>query len=450
MRKKIILPLLLSCLCLIPFYSWSQHTEIRGKILDKETFEVVPFSTISLKDASIGTCSNSSGEFIFHCPDSLKNGELTIKCIGYKTNTQKIESLKNEEIEKIYLEPEVYELQEVNIGPNQPTATDIVKSVIKNMHKNYQRSPYYMEGFLRDKVFNLYDNKNVRLTESAIEIVKKEFGGENTADRVKIFEIRNSYNYSNLGSLWKEKLTQTFWGYSKNNPAYVILQNRDYTDLATLRKLIKNDLYSINFSGMTIYDGKPVQIVDIKEEYVEYMFMRTKCIYAHNLIRLYIDTENSALLKTEFFYINTYPKEMFSSDVKKTFLNDSIVVFAIKQYEKIDENYYLKYASLRGRIHDQPDKNEMGKTQYFNETELLINKVITDKKEFDRIKHRDLLEKETPLWDMKYVYDPSFWKNYNILIDKPLDPTVQKDLEKEVPLYDQFIDAGVKNSTNQK
>ena len=72
-------------------------------------------------------------------------------------------------------------------------------------------------------------------------------------------------------------------------------------------------------------------------------------------------------------------------------------------------------------------KAKMGKTLYFNETELLINKVITDKKDFDRIKHRDLLEKETPLWDMKYVYDPSFWKNYNILIDKPLDPTVQKD-----------------------
>ncbi len=449
MRKKIFLSLLLSCFCLIPFYSWSQHSEIRGKILDKETHEVVPFSTISLKDASIGTCSNSRGEFIFHYPDSLKKGELTIKCIGYKTNTLKIDSFKNEEISKIYLEPEVYEIQEVNIGPNQPTATDIVKSVIKNMHKNYQRSPYYMEGFLRDKVFNLYDNKNVRLTESAIEIVKKEFGGENTADRVKIFEIRNSYNYSNLGSLWKEKLTQMFYGYSKNNPAYAILQNRDYTDLATLRKLIKNDLYSINFSGMTIYDGKPVQIIDIKEEYVEYMLLRAKCIFAHNLIRLYIDTEHYALLKTEFYNINTLPKEM-PSGLKNALVNDSIMVFAIKQYEKIDENYYLKYASLRGRIHDQPDKNEMGKTLYFNETELLINKVITDKKDFDRIKHRDLLEKETPLWDMKYVYDPSFWKNYNILIDKPLDPTVQKDLEKEVPLYDQFIDAGVKNSTNPK
>ena len=50
-------------------------------------------------------------------------------------------------------------------------------------------------------------------------------------------------------------------------------------------------------------------------------------------------------------------------------------VFAIKQYEKIDENYYLKYASLRGGIFDQPSANEMGKTLYEHETELLINKV---------------------------------------------------------------------------
>lgn len=449
MRKLIILPLLLSCLCLIPVYSWSQHTEIRGKILDKETLEVVPFSTISLKDGKIGTCSNNRGEFIFHYPDSLKNGELSVKCIGYKTNMLKIESFSNEDIATIYLETEVYEIPEINIGPNQPTATDFVKKVIKNMHKNYQRSPYYMEGFLRDKVFNLHDNKNVRLTESAIEIVKKEFGGENTADRVKIFEIRNSYNYSNLGSLWKEKLTQIFYGYSKNNPAYVVLQNRDYTDLATLHKLIKNDLYSFNFSGMTIYDGKPVQIIDIKEEYFEFMFERKKTNNLYNLIRLYLDTETCALLKSEYFLITKFPPEKLDG-IKFHFKQDTIGNYSVIMYENIQDKYYLKYAEYFGRMHDQPDVGEAGKTLYFNETELLINKVITDKKDFDRIRHRDLLEKETPLWDMKYVYDPSFWKNYNILIDKPLDPTVQKDLEKEVPLYDQFIDAGVKNSTTTK
>lgn len=450
MKKKIIIPLLVIGLISIPIYSWSQKREIRGKILDKETLEAIPFSSVSVKGTSIGTCSNNQGEFIFYYPDSLIDHDLNISCIGYKSKSLKLESLSTNNITNIYLDPASYEISEITIRPNQMTASDFVKQVIKNMHKNYSRSPYYMEGFLRDKVFNLYDNKNVRLTEAAVEIVKKEFGGENSADRVKVFEIRNSYNYSKLGSWVKEKLNQMLYGYSKKNPVYAILQKCDYTDPTTLRKLLKNDLYSINFSGMTFYDGKPVQIVDIKEEYIEYLLMRTKCINGYRLVRLYIDTENYALLKSEFYVIDKHPKEMFSSDLKYFLINDSIMGFAIKQYEKINENYYLKYASLHGGIHDQPSANEMGKTLYEHETELLINKVVTNKKDFDRIKHRDLVGKEVPLWDMKYVYDPSFWENYNILIDKPLDTVVKKDLETEVQLHDQFIDAGVKNSKNPK
>lgn len=450
MRKKIIIPLLVISLSFIPINSWSQKREVRGKVLDKETLEAIPFTNISVKETSIGTCSNNQGEFIFYYPDSLIDRDLNISCIGYKSQSLKLESLRTNDITLFYLAPASYEISEITIRPHQMSASDFVKQVIRNMHKNYARSPYYMEGFLRDKVFNLYDNKNVRLTEAAIEIVKKEFGGETNADRVKVFEIRNSYNYSKLGSLLKEKLNQVFWGYSKKNPAYTLLQKSDYTDPATLRKLLKNDLYSINFSGMTMYDGKLVQIIDIKEEYIEFMLMRSKCINGYRLIRLFIDSEEFALLKSEFYWIDKHSKEWFSPEHKYFVFNDSLMSFAIKQYEKINENYYLKYASLRGGIFDQPSANEMGKTLYEHETELLINKVIINKKDFDRIKHRDLLGKEVPLWDMKYVYDPSFWKNYNILIDKPLNTEVQKDLEIEVPLPDQFIDAGVKNSKNPK
>ena len=452
MRKKIILPLLLSCLCLIPIYSWSQHTEIRGKILDKETLEVIPFSTISLKDGKIGTCSNNSGEFIFHYPDSLKNGELTIKCIGYKTNTLKIESFKNEEIAKIHLEPEVYQIPEINIGPNQPTATDFVKRVIKSMHKNYQRSPYYMEGFLRDKVYNLYDNKTTRLTEAAIAIEKKEFGGESNSDKVKVLEIRNSYNYSELGSPIMEKIRQLFWGYSTKNPLYTTLQYQEFTNTSALKKLLKSDLYRTYISGNTVADGKSVTIIDIKQEFYEFLFQKKSINNRlYHLIRLYIETKNYAILKSEYYLILNAPKELPDEEAPKIhFKQDSIATFAVKQYENIGGQYYLKYAGYFGRMHDQPEESKMGKTLYANETQILINKIITDKKDFERIKLRYSLKKDIPLWDIKYVYDPSFWKSYNILIDKPLNPMVQKDLEKEVPLYDQFIDAGVKNSITPK
>lgn len=429
-----------------PVTLWGQYKEIRGKVLDNKTQEAIPYSSISVKSTLIGTSSNSRGEFIFYFPDSLIDHELTISCIGYKTQSIKLKLLNTSDIVSISLIPESYEIGEVVVGPNPPTATDIVKQAIRKLHKNYQRSPYYMEGFLRDKVLNLVDNKNTRLSEAAVEIVKKEFGNENNADRVKVIEIRNSYNYSKLGSWWKEKIAQTFWGYSTENPAYATLQYRDYTDPKALRELVNNDLYNISILGYTMYDGKPVVIIDFKEEYFKFMFQKWPSKYVYSRIRLYIDTESYAMLKTEFYAIDKNPKE---NDFKLYFKQDTIGTFAVKQYEKLDGQYYLKYAGYFGRIHDQPDVNEAGKSLYFNETELLINRLITSRKEFDRIKHRDLLEKDVPLWDMKYVYDPSFWKNYNILIDKPLDPTVLKDLEQEVPLYDQFIDAGAKNSKKE-
>ncbi len=424
------------------------YNEIRGKILDKETLEAIPFSNILVKNTYIGTCSNNRGEFIFYYPDSLANRDLTISCIGYKTITLKLDSLSKTNIALIYLKPEAYKISEITVNQNQLTATDIIKLVIRNMHNNYPRHQYYMEGFLRDKTFNLFDKKNVRLTETAVEIVKKEFGGENTADRVKIFEIRNSYNYSNLGSTWKEKLNQMLYGYSKVSPAYVVLQNHDFIDPSALRKLLKNDLYSIKFSGMTIYDDKPVQIIDIKEEYIEFMFQRTKTNIFYSLIRLYIDTETYAILKSEYFTVTKFSPEKLEG-IKFHFKQDTISNYSVKMYENLQDKYYLKYAGYFGRMHDQPDMGDE-KTLYFNETELLITKVITNRREFDRIKHRDLLEKDTPLWNMKYVYDPSFWKNYNILIDKPLDSSIVKDMERDTRLDEQFNDGGSKNSKLSK
>ncbi len=450
MKLKIIFQILIVGLIFIPFQSWSQYSEIHGKILDKQTLQSIPYCSVSLTNLSIGTCSNNSGEFIFHYPDSLKTCSLTVRCIGYKTMLTQLSTLPDNETANIYLEPESYEIPEIVIDPNPPTAIDIVKKVIKNLHKNYTRSPYYMEGFLRDKVFNLTDKRNTRLTEAAVEIVKKEFGSENSADKVKVTEIRNSYNYSKLGSLWKEKIAQTFWGYSTENPIYTILQYKDLTDARALSELVKSDLYGAFISGYTMFDNKPVVIIDLKEEFFKFLFQKMPSKNLYRQIRLYIDTESYAMLKTEYYLVEKPSKELQSEGYKLYFKQDTIATFAVKQYERMEGKYYLKYAGYTGRIHDQPDVNETGKTLYFNETELLINKLIINKKEFDRIKHRDLLEKEVPLWDMKYVYDPSFWKNYNILIDKPLDSKVQKDLEKEIPLDNQFIDAGMKNSKNQK
>ncbi|MHB9141751.1 MAG: carboxypeptidase-like regulatory domain-containing protein [Paludibacter sp.] len=446
MKNKSICIVVFLYFLILPISSSCQNITIQGKIIDGITNSGIPFCSASLLNTGIGCYSNSEGEFIFHCPDSLVQGKLVITCIGYKTEILLIDSLRNCTLNYIKLVAETYQLDQVDISPQLSSASDIVRQALRKIHKNYQRSPYYMEAFLRDKVFNLYDSKNVRLTEAAIGIEKREFTEGDNADKVKILAIRNSYNFSKLGSSIQEKLAHFFWGYSKTNPIYKILQDQDFTDREVLRKLLKNELYSISLSGHTMFDGKSVSIIDIKEEYVQSFLGKIKTSNAYHLIRLFIEEKNYAIIRSETYII------LKMNGLKKVekpalrFKQDSIASMSVKQYEQINQQYYLKYASFLGRIHDQPDISQQNNTLYLNATELLINKIVISRKEFDRIRHRNALKKDIPLWNRQYVYDPSFWRNYNILIDKPLNSNVLKDLGREVPLDNQFYDAGEKNS----
>jgi hypothetical protein len=74
----------------------------------------------------------------------------------------------------------------------------------------------------------------------------------------------------------------------------------------------------------------------------------------------------------------------------------------------------------------------------------MINKVMTDKKEYDRIKRRDLQDRELDLYVQDFNYNPVFWANYNILLLNPLMKKVENDLSKEKALEEQFKEKGKK------
>jgi len=72
--------------------------------------------------------------------------------------------------------------------------------------------------------------------------------------------------------------------------------------------------------------------------------------------------------------------------------------------------------------------------------------VILERKSIERIRRRNEMKRDIPLWDAQYTYNPEFWENYTILLDKPLDTSVIKDLERDESLKNQFKDGGLKNS----
>ena len=419
----------------------SQNIRVKGAILDQKSRLPISYANISVGQHTLGTCSNIEGKFIFNFPDSLKNCQAYISCIGYKNDTVPLNKVANNDSLTIYLEPLSYSIKEIDVLPKQLTAEEVLKNVIKNLKNNYNKKPYFMEGFIRDRGYNIRNNKSTRLTEAAINIEIDELSRKKYRDKVKIVEIRNSFNYSNLEGKLMFNVKKVFFGWDESNPVYRTIQFAEYTNAKTLKNLLKNGNYVFSISDWSIYEGEPIIIIKAREKYRKFLTKKYLTNKLYRLIKIYVKAENYAIAKTEYFSVMKV-KAPFDIYLK----NDTIASYSAKQYTQIGKYHYLRYAGYYGKIYDQPNGVD-AENLYTNETELLINNIVTNKKGYERIKRKNLLKKDISLWDMEYEYHPEFWQNYNILLDKPLVEKAKNDLEYEVPLEQQFKSTG---NTNKK
>ena len=62
---------------------WAQQVQIKGVIVDKDTKEPLPFSSIGLKNEQIGALSNEHGQFIVPAPTKNSDDSLIVVALGY-------------------------------------------------------------------------------------------------------------------------------------------------------------------------------------------------------------------------------------------------------------------------------------------------------------------------------------------------------------------------------
>ena len=62
---------------------WAQQAQIKGIIVDKDTKEPLPFSSIGLKSEQIGALSNEHGQFIVPAPTKNADDSLIVVALGY-------------------------------------------------------------------------------------------------------------------------------------------------------------------------------------------------------------------------------------------------------------------------------------------------------------------------------------------------------------------------------
>ena len=120
-----------------------------GKVVD-ETNTPMAFVNLSVvADKSLGTYSNSAGEFDFQLPSSLAYDSITFSNIGYESSIVAVQDLLTKKITlPVALKPKVYILQEIVIKPDSALA--IVRESIKRLPNTLANEKNILQGFFRE------------------------------------------------------------------------------------------------------------------------------------------------------------------------------------------------------------------------------------------------------------------------------------------------------------
>lgn len=402
--------------------------KVQGVVKDSLSKEVLSYASLGLKKYPIGTCTNMNGEFQLIVNDTLANEMITVSMMGYESKSYKISEMKSIYFE-ILLNPRSIQLGEITVSPDQLTGEELLKKVIKNHNKNYPSGFCYYETFFRDLVTDDAKEakiKNCRLTEAAVNIV--EFGLDASRDqKFKIHEIRNSYNYVET-SFWSRAFILKI-----KNPLEQVYDFKNIISKEVLKKYLEDECYSKRILDKTYLDDTPTYVLELRQSCAKFLGFTNNDLQLYRITTMYVNSNNWAIEEAEYKFIN------------ESEIGDSVLYKVNIRMQEYDHKYYLKLINFGGYITDEYAKIGKG-VDYKHYSTLLVNSVILERKSIERIRRRNEMKSDLPLWDAQYTYNPEFWENYTILLDKPLNSSVTKDLEREETLKNQFKDGGLKNA----
>ncbi len=120
-------------LMIVPCQIWGQTTKIRGKVLDSETKEPMPYVNIAYRNSTIGTISDFNGNFFLET--RTPSDSLIFSVIGYKKYAIAVKKNVFQQVE-IALVPDNIRLAEIVVVPGENPAHRLLRKIIENKPAN--------------------------------------------------------------------------------------------------------------------------------------------------------------------------------------------------------------------------------------------------------------------------------------------------------------------------
>lgn len=181
---------LLILLCLWVDFSIFAQQVFRGKVVNRQTQEVIPFAHIYFPEFDKGAIAGLKGDFELSVPSSAKaQTPVIISCMGFKP-VQLAWSPGMDNL-KVELEEQLVDLQGVEVKPEDPVA--LLREAARRIPENYGKDSAFQQGYYKN--FTLLNGKNHRYTEAFVDIVKPpfrnhDFEDDHVGDSIQVREVR--------------------------------------------------------------------------------------------------------------------------------------------------------------------------------------------------------------------------------------------------------------------
>ncbi|HNP08705.1 MAG TPA: hypothetical protein PKN99_13825, partial [Cyclobacteriaceae bacterium] len=222
-------------------------------------------------------------------------------------------------------------------------------------------------------------------------------------ERVALQEVRRSLGYEN-------KFTAYF---DEGNLLEDILLHNNIR----YRQFPEEEIF---FKGMvrekdSHYNGHQVYVLTQKYDYD---------------LTIYVDKETYGIIRLEY---ENDEQEVIRK--RRGLVSKFVNLKRIIDFKSYNGILFLNYITLDSKINWYDSKTDELKFETQLHQQLLINNVYPNTDEYvgttEKMKNYGLQYQD-------YRYNESFWGNYNVIKESPLDRKIISDLEKEIPLEKQF------------
>jgi hypothetical protein len=381
------------------------YVTLSGKVVDQFTKSPVIFASVFKTGTSIGTVTNSEGEFILKIPLTSLEGTVSISYIGYKNKDVPVSSLRNEK-NVITLEGYAIPIDEVIVKSIDPV--QLLKDALKKVKENYPVEPEMQTGFYRETI---KENRSyVSISEAVLDIYNSGYRESFDVDRVKIYKGRKSKDVKKMDT--------------------VLVKFQGGPRTAMYLDIVKNPSVILDQEMFEYYNYKLLGIVSIdnRNNYVVEFTENKPADFPLYQGKFYIDVEKTAITGVDFKISENSLEKAATVLVKKkpaTMRIDVISGNYLVNYREIDGKWILNHVRSEVTFKSKWEK-KLFKSTITTMFEMAITSRNTENVEKisgkEAVKFNDVFAEQVGAFE-----DEEYWGEYNVI--KP-DESIQVAIDK--------------------